>query len=232
MNTRRFAFARLRKDVLTAVAFAVPVGVAVAPRVAWAEEGASASAPAPAPASASASTSASAPASAPTVELNADDARATIERRAATSSPGGAPLFETGLFTVGHWEHQCVAPCAVRLDPKYTYRVAGDGLVPTDGFALPRQGDRVRVDARMGSSTGRGAGVLTTAAGAGLMALGGLALVASPILASEDVGSEGFRTGVVVGGVSALSVGVLAVGAGLYMWLANGSTAHTQIASR
>jgi hypothetical protein len=37
---------------------------------------------------------------------------------------------------------------------------------------------------------------------------------------------------VLAGGVGALSVGVLAVGIGTILWLTNGSTAHTAVASR
>jgi hypothetical protein len=142
------------------------------------------------------------------------------------------PLLETGLFSVGQWEHACIAPCTTRLDTRYAYRVAGDGLVPTDSFSLPRNGERVRVDAKMGSSTGRLAGVGLTAGGVLAMGAGALALIATPILASEEVGSEGFRTGVLAGGVGALSVGVIAVGVGTLLWLTNDSTARTQIASR
>ncbi len=161
------------------------------------------------------------------VELSADDGRATIERRVATSSPGGIPFVETGLG-VAHWEHTCVAPCAdVKLDPRYAYRVAGDGLVPTDSFALPRDG-RVRVDAKMGSSTGRIAGIVATGAGALAIVGGGLALAATPVLESEHVGSEGFRSAVLVGGIGAVSVGVVAASVGLFLWLANGSHAHTE----
>ena len=168
------------------------------------------------------------------VELAADDGRATIERRLSTASPSGLPLVETGVFSVGQWEHACVSPCQVKLDPKYAYRVAGDGLVPTDSFALrPGNADHVRVDAKMGSSSGRFAGMLTTGAGLFWMAAGGAALVATPVLESEDVGSKGFRTAVFAGGVTALSAGLIATGVGLYLWLTNASTARTsQVATR
>lgn len=204
-------FTRLSRDLMSLAALAVPVVVTIAPRTAQADE--------PAPTAA-------------VVQLDADDQRATIERRVGTQSPSGMPVLETGLFSVGQWEHACVAPCTLKLDTRYAYRVAGDGLVPTDSFSIPQSADRVRVDAKMGSSTGRVAGALTTGAGIFAIAAGGLALIATPILASEDVGSQGFRTGVLAGGVSALSVGVLAVGVGTFLWLTNGSTAHTQIASR
>ena len=168
----------------------------------------------------------------PRVQLTADDQRATIERRVGTTSPSGLPIAETGVFSVGQWESACIAPCEVKLDPRYAYRVAGDGLVPTDSFGLPRSGDRLRIDAKMGSSTGRVAGALTTAGGLAAVALGGLALIATPILDSQDVGSQGFRTGVLAGGVGAVSVGLVAVGIGTFLWFTNGSTAHTQVASR
>jgi hypothetical protein len=153
-----------------------------------------AAAPAPAPAAATDTA---------VVQLDADDHRATIERRLGTQSASGIPLVETGLFSVGQWQQACVAPCSLSLDTRYSYRVAGDGLVPTDSFVLPRSVDRVRVDAKMGSSTGRVAGALVTGGGLLAVAAGTVALIATPILHSEDVGSEGFRTGVFAGGLAA-----------------------------
>ncbi len=220
--TRQPFLARFSRDLMTLTALAVPVLVAIVPRTAHADEPVAPTAAAPA---------ASAPAPA-LVQLDADDIRATIERRVGTQSASGVPLLETGFFSVGQWQHACVAPCALALDTRYAYRVAGDGLVPTDSFSLPRTGEKVRVDARMGSSTGRVAGALVTGGGLLAIAAGTVALVATPILHSEDVGSEGFRTGVLAGGIGAVSVGVIAVGVGAFLWLTNGSTAHTQVASR
>ncbi|MBX3264107.1 MAG: hypothetical protein KF782_30830 [Labilithrix sp.] len=187
-------------------------------------------APAPSSDVVTATPSAAPPASsadAPVVELTADDGRATLERRASTSSPT-VPLFETGALSMGHWEHAGVAPCQVRLDARYAYRVAGDGLVPSDSFTLPRGGDRVRVDARMGSSVGRVVGVLATAGGLLAMVGGGVALAATPILESEDVGSEGFRAGVLAGGIGAVTVGAVSAAVGLFLWLTNGSDARAE----
>jgi len=230
--TRQTFLARISRDLMTLTALAVPVLVAIAPRTAHADEPVAVPAtPAPAAPAVATPAPAAAPASA-VVQLDADDNRATIERRVGTQSPSGMPLLETGLFSVGQWQHACVAPCTLALDTRYSYRVAGDGLVPTDSFSLPRTGDRVRVDARMGSSTGRVAGAMTTGGGLLAIAAGAVALVATPILHSEDVGSEGFRTGVLAGGIGAVSVGVIAVGVGTFLWLTNGSTAHTQVASR
>ena len=229
---RLLDFARLSRDLMTLTTLAVPIVLTIAPRTAQADEPV-VTAPAGPPTAAAATAPAAVPAAtAAVVQLDADDHRATIERRVGTQSPSGLPLLETGFFSVGQWEHACVAPCTLPLDTRYAYRVAGDGLVPTESFSLPPTADRVRVDARMGSSTGRVAGAVTTGMGLTAIAAGAVALIASPILASEDVGSQGFRTGVVAAGVSAVSVGVIAVGVGAYLWLTNGSTAHTQIASR
>lgn len=222
--SRLSLFSRFSRCVTTLGVVAVPVLVTLVPRAALADE------IGPPPATAPPVPPAAAPAA--VVELSADDGRATIERRVGTMSPAGMPLVETGIFTVGQWEHACVAPCTVKLDTRYAYRVAGDGLVPTESFGLPHTAERVRIDARMGSSTGRVTGVVSTVLGIGAIAAGGLALIATPILHSENIGSEGFRTGVLAGGIGAVSVGAIAVGIGTFLWLTNSSTAHTQIASR
>jgi hypothetical protein len=167
----------------------------------------------------------------PVVELSADEGHATIEKRTGTSAATGLGPCETGVLSVGHWQEVCVAPCQVRLDPNASYRVSGEGLVPSNSFTLPRNEDHVRVDAKMGSSPGRVGGMLLTATGIASLALGGLALGASPILASEDVGSEGFRTGVLAGGIGAVSIGAIALTTGIFLWLSNGSSAHTLTAS-
>ena len=86
----------------------------------------------------------------------------------------------------------------------------------------------MRVDARMGSSPARVGGMLITGGGVLALAAGAAALIATPILESEDVGSKGFRSGVLAGGIGALSVGAIATTIGLFMWLSNGSSAHTQ----
>jgi len=237
--TRLSRFSRISRDVMTLTVLTVPALVALAPRTARADEVPAAAAPPPAPLAPATAPVGPPPPPAPgsppaaaIVELSADDGRATIERRTGTLSPSGMPLVETGVLTVGRWEHACVAPCTVKLDTRYEYRVAGDGLVPTESFGLPHSGDRVRVAAKMGSATGRVAGALTTGAGIVAIAAGGLALIATPILQSEDIGSEGARTGVLAGGIGAVSVGAIAVGIGTFLWLTNGSTAHTHVASR
>ncbi len=95
-----------------------------------------------------------------TVDLQANDGRATVERRLGTTSLVGWPFTDASFASVGHWEQACVAPCEVKLDPHFTYRVSGDGLTPSESFALPRGKDQVKLWADMGSSKGRLAGIV------------------------------------------------------------------------
>jgi hypothetical protein len=128
-----------------------------------------------------------------TVELRANEGTATLERHTGTSTLSGLALPDLGIGGVSQWETACVAPCAVPLSAHYTYRVTGDGRVPTTSFTLPRGRDRVTVDADLGRASGRIAGLGFFATGVGAMVLGGAALVASPILSANDVGSSGFQ---------------------------------------
>lgn len=196
--------------------FALALSFMITTTAAWADE-----APAPPPPS-------RVELAGPLVELSADDERASIERRATTTSAIGLPLLETGVLAASGWEHACVAPCQVRLDARYAYRVAGDGLVPTPSFSLPRGSDHVKVDATMGSSTGRIAGFVVGGAGALALLAGGAAVGTSLVLASEDVGSQGFRDVVLAGGITTAALGAVALGTGLLLWLTNGSNAHTE----
>jgi hypothetical protein len=97
-------------------------------------------------------------------------------------------------------------------------------MVPTDSFSLPRDRDKVRLEAQMGSSNWRLIGIVGTVGGVGATLLGGAALAATPILENQDVGSRTFRTGVLAGGIVLLGVGVLALGTGLYLWSSNASS--------
>jgi hypothetical protein len=203
---------RFSVSVAAALAFASP---------AWADE------PAPVPSGAAAMPSGTPQATPPRgviVELQANDGRATIERRVGTTSLAGMPFTDVSFASVGHWAEECIAPCEVKLDPRYSYRVGGEGLTPSGSFALPRDKDRVHLAAEMGSSSARLAGILLTGLGVGTTLLGGTALVLTPIFENQDVGSKTFRSAVLVGGVAFVAVGVLEMGMGLYLWATNGSS--------
>jgi hypothetical protein len=159
-----------------------------------------------------------------TVSLHASDPGTRLERRTQTQTYGGLPFKDASLFGVATWEPACAAPCGVRLDPRFAYRVTGEGMVPSDPFSLPLGSPKLGVDAKMGSSTERLGGIALTGAGAAGLLLGGAALVASPILQSQDVGSQSFRTGVLAGGVVIAGAGAIALVSGLWLWMHSDTT--------
>jgi len=175
--------------------------------------------PVPAPAQAAAD----APQSV-TVTLHASDPSTRLERRTQTQTYGGLPFKDASLFGVATWEPACAAPCGTKLDPRFAYRVTGEGMVPSDAFALPLGSPKLGVDAKMGSSTERLGGIALTGAGAAGLLLGGAALVASPILQSQEVGSQSFRTGVLAGGVVVAGAGAIALVSGLWLWMHSDTT--------
>jgi hypothetical protein len=167
-------------------------------------------------------------ADAPTVTLHASEAGTRLERRTQTQTYGGLPFKDATLFGIATWEPACAAPCGTKLDPRFAYRVAGEGLVPSDAFALPASHDGLAVDAKMGSSYQRMAGIgLSGAGGLGLL-LGGAALVATPILESDHLGSSTFRSGVLTGGVVVAGAGAIALVSGLVLWLSSDTTYHLE----
>jgi hypothetical protein len=156
-----------------------------------------------------------------TVILRADDPHATLERRTKVETYAGLPLKDATIAGVATWTPECIAPCEARLDPKFTYRVAGDGLVPSDAFVLPRDGDPLVVDATMGSAYGRLGGLALSGAGAGGLVLGVTALALTPILVQDDVGSPALRSGVLVSGIAVTALSAFVLGAGLWLWTHN-----------
>lgn len=171
-----------------------------------------------------------------TVVLQADDHHAMIERQKEVQTFAGLPLKDAAIFSVGTWEPACVAPCATKLDPRFSYRVAGDGLVPSDSFTLPQDRDHLMLDAKMGSSVGRVGGGVLALGGAGAVLLGAAALIATPILESQNLGSSSLRTGLLAGGAVVSSAGVVALISGVWLWLHNDTTLRLdqpdQLASR
>jgi hypothetical protein len=164
------------------------------------------------------------PAGEVTVVLHADTPRATIERREKVETYAGIPIKDAAIAGVATWTPECTAPCQTKLDSKYTYRIAGDGLVPSDSFVLPRDRGPLVMDATMGNATGRLGGLGLAAAGAGGLVLGAAALAVSPILAQDNVGTPAVRSGVLVSGIAVTTLGALVFGAGLWLWNHNETT--------
>jgi hypothetical protein len=90
------------------------------------------------------------------VTVESDDASVRLER----VEPGAAP------------QPRCVAPCRRWLERDALYRIAGDGIRPTQPFRLPAAGSDATVSVRAGSSR-------RYIAGLGAVTIGGLAVLAS-----------------------------------------------------
>jgi hypothetical protein len=161
-----------------------------------------------------------------TLVLHADTPRATLERRASVETYAGLPIKDASIAGIATWTPECTSPCEAKLDPKYTYRIGGDGLVPSSSFVLPHGEGPVVVDAKMGSALGRLGGLGLSAAGAGGMILGATAVAVTPILAQDNVGTEGVRTGVLASGIAVATLSALVFGAGLWLWSHSETTVH------
>ena len=159
-----------------------------------------------------------------TVVLRADGRNATLQRETSVQSYVGLPIKDASLVSLGTWEPACVAPCTVKVDPRFTYRVGGDGLVPSDSFTVPQDADHLRVDATMGSAEGRLGGAVLAVGGVGGILLGGAAMIAVPIMESQNAGSQGLHVGVLSGGAAVASVGVIALVSGIWLWMRNDTT--------
>ena len=184
---------------------------------AFADDGVAVSAPTPAPV---------APTARVTVVLRADTPRATLERPESVATYAGVPFKDAAIAGLATWVPECTAPCETNLDTKYTYRVGGDGLVPSDSFVLPHahDGAPLVVDAQMGSAFGRVGGIGLSVIGAGGLVLGATAMAVTPILADDNVGTSGVRTGVLVSGIAVTALSAVVFGAGLWLWNHNETT--------
>jgi hypothetical protein len=153
-----------------------------------------------------------------TVVLRANTPRATLERRDSIATYAGVPIKDAAIFGLATWSPACTAPCEAALDPKYTYRIGGDGLVPSDSFVLPHDGSKLVMDAKMGSAAERVSGLGLSVMGAGGLVLGATALAISPILAADDVGSSTARAAVLGSGIAVTALSATVFGVGLYLW--------------
>jgi hypothetical protein len=159
------------------------------------------------------------------VVVRASDPRATLERRTKIESVAALGLPDLGIGGVESWTAECVAPCEARVRAGQVYRVAGAGLVPSEPLTFSA-GSPVLVQADMGSADRRLLGIGLAGGGVAGLLLGTGALVATPILAHDDVGSPTLRTTVLASGVAVTTLSAFVLGAGLWLWSRNAT--HVQ----
>jgi hypothetical protein len=158
--------------------------------------------------------------SADSVRVVSDDPRVVLERRAAPAA--GPPL--PGVYAEPRWELACGLPCLAPLPLDGVYRVAGEGVTPTDAFMLPGSAAQLRVSAGSRSLRRAGiilaiAGLVVAAASAGVLASAGLHPT-DPQTGKLDVGT--------VAAIATLSAGGVMGGAGLTLALVNGTSVHDE----
>ena len=136
----------------------------------------------------------------PKVTFVTDDPRAKLEKVDMTPSEHARQSHskQRGLYELlAGSEPVCAAPCDKRLPNVDLYAVTGAGIKRSDFFVLPR-GEKVTISAKTGSAAGY-------AAGAGMVLLGGIALLPGFSLAiEEDTRGAGLAT---IGGGVVLLVG-------------------------
>jgi len=137
-------------------------------------------------------------------------------------------------------ERRCVAPCGVALDRAGTYLVAGQGVAPSDTFALPPSPGPLRLQVETGSRAANNWGRVATWLGIGLAVAGGsMGLVAAvesnastnalpPSCVGPNLGKPGCEvTGPgssfpFVGlGVGLAVAGAVLLGVGIPLWVIN-----------
>lgn len=143
------------------------------------------------------------------VRLSSADSRAVLERLVLPAnrlhSPWDPPEEPT-------WERVCAAPCGQAVPLQATYRVAGEGITPTSGFAL--HAPETSLTASTGSAGVRSAGIYCTVLGFLVAAAGGVFFAVALNLQNQDTGS-GNKTAKIASGVAMGAgggVGLLGVG--------------------
>jgi hypothetical protein len=119
------------------------------------------------------------------------------------------------------WEAACVPPCQLSVDPNATFRVNGDGFSSSPNFTVPPGHDVVRLHLVGRSAFLHGTAITLTFAGGFLALLGGLGVLAAPVV--TDPTAEKALRGI---GVVGLAAGVLMMAVGIPTWIATYSVAR------
>jgi hypothetical protein len=186
---------------LPLVSLAVAAWLALAPRIARAEENAAASGPAPAPG---------------LVMIESTREGAMIERRANHIKGWSLTLPFPAYTKSEQWEPVCLVPCAMHLDRNAIYKIDGVGVAPSSPFVLPRGPDPLQLRVNAASRVWHDIGVGTTVIGVISV------IVAGTIAASSSTAKQAESTLLYIG---APGLAVTAIGA--IVWGVNGSSVRT-----
>jgi len=167
------------------------------------------------------------------VSFTSDDPKATLQRYVGSGdvavdyvTPYGTTVA-TGDAELSLYRDVCSSPCTQHVSPEGRFRVAGEGLIPTESFTLSKGGPN-HVAASMSSRGKRTAGkVLTIYTGAPITVVGALLLLAgaaaqpgAPCAGCVDAHASLLLWGGIVGGVGATMLTI-----GIILWATSGSSA-------
>jgi hypothetical protein len=134
------------------------------------------------------------------------------------------PPAAYGPYWVSDWERICITPCHKPVASGGIYRIAGDGVSPSEGF--PIEGPRANLKVSTGSSSARSAGTYMAVFGFLLAATGGVFLAMS--LVSNEKESVDEDEAAIVASTAGIIGGSVIGLAGVGLVLANDTTVRDE----
>jgi hypothetical protein len=170
----------------------------------------------------------------PTVEVSfeSDDSHATLQRYVGSGEvtvdyvTAYGTTLGSGDGEMAMYRDVCVASCTERIPAGGRFRVAGQGLIPTDSFVL-HSNESNQITASMSSRGKRRAGQYLTLFGAAPTLIGAGLLVAAPGSSSVAAcnGCVNLQASLFLWGGIVTGVGVTMLVVGIVLWATSGSTA-------
>jgi hypothetical protein len=149
---------------------------------------------------------------------------ATGDPKPGEPPPVYDPPAAYGPYWESDWERICITPCHKPVASGGIYRIAGDGVAPSDGF--PLEGPRANLKVDTGSSSARSAGMYMAVFGFLLAATGGVFLTMS-LVSNEKESADEDRITIIASTAAMIGGSVIGL-AGVGLVFANDTTVRDQ----
>lgn len=175
------------------------------------------------------------------VEVTSTGDTVQLQRQSGIGEGAGYVGGRAVAISVVHYEPICEAPCTSRVDPQATYRIAGNGITPSNEFTM-RQGESpLRLRVSPGSASARGWGWISTTSGISFVGLGALTMAllgsapdpndtkyrfssGTQDLQADADRAQTFRTI----GIAAIATGAVLTVTGIVLIATNGTSVKTE----